>query len=258
MKKIGYKIGCFALVLSLIVLNQLSIISYADVYPLSESALNIHWTDYEFMYDFGEFGLAAAMKNDKLYYVNERGKVVLSTPYKGGFEFRDGLALVFKGDGYIGYINREGVEVVPCFYGMSYGFNNGTAYVQVIGEEVGDSFEGAIDKTGKRLTSEGSSAIHASYEQHDVENGPISFRENSKTGYKDQYGNVVIPAIYDWASSFSEGLAPVMQNGKWGYINTNGKVVVPFIYDDAFGFTEGLACVMQNNKAGYVDFKRVD
>jgi hypothetical protein len=31
---------------------------------------------------------------------------------------------------------------------------------------------------------------------------------------------MVIPAVYDWANPFSEGLAPVHLNSKWGYIDT--------------------------------------
>ncbi len=40
-------------------------------------------------------------------------------------------------------------------------------------------------------------------------------------------GKFVIPAKFDGAWHFSEGLANVEYNGKWGFINKVGKIVIP-------------------------------
>ena len=61
-------------------------------------------------------------------------------------------------------------------------------------------------------------------------------------------GDVVIPLKYDWAGSFSEGLAVVGIEGKWGFIDKSGNEVVPLKYGYADEFSEGLACVSLTNK----------
>ena len=48
---------------------------------------------------------------------------------------------------------------------------------------------------------------------------------NGKCGFIDKNDNMVIPAKYDGADSFSEGLAYVKLNGREFYIDKNGKEV---------------------------------
>ena len=48
---------------------------------------------------------------------------------------------------------------------------------------------------------------------------------NGKWGYIDKSGTLVIPARYDDAWDFSEGLAHVNLNGRWFYIDKNGNEV---------------------------------
>lgn len=74
-----------------------------------------------------------------------------------------------------------------------------------------------------------------------------------KYGYKDANDNIVIPAKYEFAQAFSEGLAAVMSNNKWGYIDAKGVEVIPFKYDNARAFSDGLAVVCQAGKCGYID-----
>src|ERR1700761_2885479 len=42
-------------------------------------------------------------------------------------------------------------------------------------------------------------------------------------------------------------------NGKWGFINTSGRLVIPADFDFAWGFSEGLASAWKDGKAGYID-----
>ena len=76
---------------------------------------------------------------------------------------------------------------------------------------------------------------------------------NGKLGYIDKSGKEVIPLMYDSIDCFSEELAAVELNGKWGYIDKSGKEVIQLKYDDAFNFSEGLAAVELNGKYGYID-----
>ena len=61
-------------------------------------------------------------------------------------------------------------------------------------------------------------------------------RLNGKYGFIDKTDKVVIPIKYDYAWSFSKGLAKVELNGKYGFIDKSGKVVIPIKYDYAWDF----------------------
>ena len=82
---------------------------------------------------------------------------------------------------------------------------------------------------------------------------PFLDQTTDKVGYKDENGNIVIPAKYDNADEFSEGLARVQINGKYGFIDQTDKLVIPAKYDDATSFSEGLAAVKINGKWGFID-----
>ena len=68
--------------------------------------------------------------------------------------------------------------------------------------------------------------------------------------------------IYEDAKDFSDGLAPVKMNGKWGYIDETGKTVIDFKYDYAGSFSEGVALVAkrETQKLSYLnrDTDRLD
>ena len=75
---------------------------------------------------------------------------------------------------------------------------------------------------------------------------------SGKYGFIDQQGNTVIPCKYDWAGSFSKGLAAVKLNDKYGFIDKHGHTVIPCKYSWAGSFSEGLAQVKLNGKWGYI------
>lgn len=57
----------------------------------------------------------------------------------------------------------------------------------------------------------------------------IPYRKGNVWGFCDQNKKMVIPAVYEGASRFSEGLAWITLNGKYGFINTRGKMVIPAV-----------------------------
>lgn len=79
------------------------------------------------------------------------------------------------------------------------------------------------------------------------------FKEGRLYGYKDECGRIVIPARYEDATSFSEGLATVEINGKWGYIDEKGEIAIPPRYYIAARFSEGLAAVSLDGMFGFID-----
>jgi DNA-binding transcriptional regulator/RsmH inhibitor MraZ len=67
--------------------------------------------------------------------------------------------------------------------------------------------------------------------------------KESKFGFIDRAGRVVIPLQFDDARDFHEGLALVKRGEKKLFIDTSGRVVIEAKYDIVHDFSEGLAAV---------------
>lgn len=77
---------------------------------------------------------------------------------------------------------------------------------------------------------------------------------NGLCGFVNTKGEVAIPAQFETASSFSEGLALVSRNGLYGFINTQGELVIDYQWTYAGSFSEGRARVKdKDNVYGYID-----
>jgi hypothetical protein len=76
---------------------------------------------------------------------------------------------------------------------------------------------------------------------------------NSKYGFINDKGEIIIGFDFFHARNFSEGLAAVGINGKFGFIDTKGNVVIPPKFDNVRDFHHGLAVVKFENKYGYID-----
>lgn len=88
----------------------------------------------------------------------------------------------------------------------------------------------------------------------------VCFSNGERRGYFDRYsGELVIPALYEKAWIFSEGLACVMLDGKLGFIDHDGNMLIennfewsPYI--GSYCFHNGL-CLMNddNGRMGLID-----
>jgi len=97
-----------------------------------------------------------------------------------------------------------------------------------------------------------------------IDNGPDYYSEglarfvkDGRIGFLDEAGRIVIPAQFDFVSTFSEGLAAFcigcqkvpegghlpVRGGKWGYINVRGEMAVKPQYEEASPFEDGRARV---------------
>jgi hypothetical protein len=75
-----------------------------------------------------------------------------------------------------------------------------------------------------------------------------------KYGVIDQTGKLVIPIAYDkLGRRFTSGRLWAYSNGKWGLLDNTGKLVVPFKYEDVESFEEDLGKVKLNGKWGFID-----
>ena len=91
----------------------------------------------------------------------------------------------------------------------------------------------------------------------ELQEGRASSCENGKWGYVDRRMRVVIPYIYDEASSFRNGRACVgvgeWGSRKYGCIDREGNVIIPLVYDKHVFFEEGFADVTKDGKCGTID-----
>jgi hypothetical protein len=56
--------------------------------------------------------------------------------------------------------------------------------------------------------------------------------ENGRWGYKDKDGNIVIEAVYDFATDLDEyGFSAILLDGKWGVVNSEGKIIKEPIFE---------------------------
>ena len=92
--------------------------------------------------------------------------------------------------------------------------------------------------------------------------GLLCVYKDTKYGYIDKTGTLVIPCIYQGAMPFSEGLAVVHQynpdrninnSDEWGFIDTAGNVVIPIIYDWVGSFRNGRAVFRDKGQHGLMD-----
>lgn len=125
-------------------------------------------------------------------------------------------------NGTYGYINNTGkVKVGPQFVWESE-FRDGYRDVYVCGRIV------SIDEKGNLLPRVQRAKLEAR-------------RVGDKFGFVDAAGELKVPAKYDEARWFSEGLAAVRVGNKWGYIDEAGHTAIAFLYADAMDFKHGRA-----------------
>lgn len=207
-------------------------------------------------------GIAAANLNGKWGYINMNDSVIVPFTYDyaqsfdkdlaiaGFYEFQENSGMpIYK----FGLINRKGKNVLPFEYAIAY-YKNENIYVFSDAE----SKVGVTDSSGKVFIKPefSISTIWDSWKDYGMVK--VIDKKESKYGYYNQNGKLVIPIKYTDAGNFSEGMVAMRDELKWGYFDTKGKEIIPVKYDEAYGFSEGLALVRLNAKYGYIDKKGRD
>lgn len=145
---------------------------------------------YDYAEDFSE-GLGLVCKKYQYMFLDSNGKVKLELPqYKKVRSFHEGRAFVSSGQHECGYIDENGIEIIPCIFDNASDFNENLAVVTIRKK----GFLGQI---------------------------------NSMNCYIDRYGNIQkkfmdIDASIDIFSLFYGGFAPV--NFGKSYIDKFGKL----------------------------------
>ncbi len=252
-------------------------------------------------------GLAQVIQQRKVAFIDTAGKIVLRPDFEIVRDFSEGFAAVNNGEkrnpivgiilepGRWGYIDKTGKLALPMRFTHAEAFSEGLAAVEL------DKHTGFIDRTGKMVLevpldvtldfSEGivgvlrsgrisywdrtgtklnTPPLDADSSYHSFSEGLATIATNGKSGYIDKTGKLVIPAEYEDAEDFSEGLAAAQVTGemRWcpqengsrygssksfGYIDKTGKMIIAPKFDYASPFREGLASVSICSKRGFID-----
>lgn len=139
-------------------------------------------------------------------YVNSDGVEVIKCQYKSGTPFKDGMAIVGKGDKY-GMIGEDGKVVLPIAYNSISAWNNEGMQILQKGKKYG-----LVDAMGNIVL-------------------PLKY---SSIGKLNCYGKAWI-SMGGTMLKDSDGKLHVM-NAKWGIIDKNGSVVIDVIYKGLFEF----------------------
>ena len=203
-------------------------------------SLDMVKNEYDMLVDTAESESTLAMLGGKTH-IESIAKKLFQYDNCGDVLVGEGLACVYR-QGKGGYIDMNGVEVIPCVFESAYPFYNGLAQVKKEGKY------GWINKKGNIV-------IPIVYDYCQSFWDGLAFAKiGDKLGCIDTKGKEVIPFVYDDVfNGFCNGLASVAINEKWGFIDKNGKVVIPFIYDYATDFHDGFAIVKKGNKYGCID-----
>ncbi|MCL1866927.1 MAG: WG repeat-containing protein [Oscillospiraceae bacterium] len=235
-------------------------------------------------------------------YIDRSGKVVIPFEYNYAYDFSDGLAVVnpsHLSSNSFGVIDKNGNVVIPFIYYRIWD-NDGVFIVQrdenqyAVIDRTGEfvipfgkysriywyvneismarSAETDkicyIDKSGNEIIPRDSELTGFGDFREGLAMVEIGdWKEDSKSGFIDESGQVAIPLKYNEAADFSEGLAAVMvgsaymthedfiESGyKWGFIDKTGAEVIPPLYDwvesgmdsRRGGFSNGVAVVWRN------------
>ncbi|MEH6993085.1 WG repeat-containing protein [Neobacillus drentensis] len=182
-------------------------------------------------------------------YINENGVMVIPPQYEFAFDFQDnGLAIVQIND-HFGVIDQVGRYVVKPVYDSINPFSEGRAIVL----EHHDFY--VIDETGKILTPNAFEFI-GDYHEGRALFHQLDDQEDSKYGYLDLQGREVIPPQYQAANNFTEGKALVkIKDSVYAMIGLNGERLATFNYPYVGMRGEGLLAFQEetNGKYGYID-----
>lgn len=167
-------------------------------------------------------GVANVCIAGKWGYIDTDGKFVREPKYDKATEFRDGTAVVTKGETeYL--IQRENFWIIMEN-------NNPDINIRIYNSYYYDGLV-YIDRILER-------------DEHGMVSDYIQEHLNIR-------GETEIE--YDFAGEFSEGLAPVYDDGYWGYVNTENEWVVLPQYEAVGKFSEGVAVVASQGYQYLID-----
>jgi hypothetical protein len=196
---------------------------------------------------------------NKYGYIDRTGKLAVPFLYDEALRFSEGLSAV-RNEREWGFIERSGDIALPFEYSEARSFSEGLAYVRYRdirkGERRGyiDKNGRMLFSPVWKMRYETLQDFHEGYaiveRRGEVKDGFYT----DLCGFINKTWNEIIPLNFEEVCCFSDGFAAVKKDSRWGFIDRTGNVIVPFAYDDcAACFSEGLAAVLNDDGWGFVD-----
>jgi hypothetical protein len=188
-----------------------------------------------FSEDLAVVGTGRKCGETKRGYIDRSGHIAIEMKFDDAFQFSGGFALIRKGHKF-GVVNKLGDFVIQPQFNAFANLSEGVAKLSGISRP-------PYDATKSKFVVESAGNILV-FEEAPYENSNPSFK-----GYIDGTGSIAVRPAADHLvdlGSFHEGLAS-FTGGQFfvrtGYIDKAGKVVIPAQYESASDFHEGLAAV---------------
>lgn len=187
-------------------------------------------------------------KSNAWGFINSRGEWLVPPRYQAASHFIDDLALVKSQQG-IGFIDRQGREVIPCQFFDSLGFWEGYAAVAIASERTGVKW-GLIDRRGIW-------AIQPAYDfLGPLFQGRSRCNVQGRWGYVDGKGEAVLSPVFDWAGDYIDGIARVQEVShilRTYYIDLKASPIGPLSFENGEDFCNGVAGIYEGGKWGLLN-----
>lgn len=224
------------------------------------------------------FDNLAVMRRERCYgYLNPSGQWAIKPTYAQAEPFQEGIGIVREGRMLV-LLDRHGRLIAKVAGRLADSYSCGLAsilrgrdvfYIDRAGEialgpyVAGESFSedlALVEDRGRgcfiNTQGEVQFDVACDYTSLYCQDGRICFREGGKYGYLDRRGEVVVPARYDAASDFEDGVAIVKFGDRTGFIDVHGRELSMgrFAWLEMMCFGEGLAGFSYDGvRFGYMD-----
>lgn len=145
---------------------------------------------------------------------------------------KDMLTRVRDNEGRWFYLNADGVQAFEGRYDHATDFDEGRAVAGLYG------LSGLIDRQGNVLVPFIYDVV-----EWDSRSGLAAVCHDGLWGLFNREGEQLTEIKYSWLSEFEEGLLLARTDQKYGYLDRQGREAIPFIYDQASSFHHGSAPV---------------
>lgn len=269
--------------------NECAIVSSNNLFALVDTlGDSIIEPSYSSMAFINEFRISAN-SDEGIVVLDDKGKVISKTyTYIG--TFHNNLAVVANKDFNYGYINTEGIEVIPLIYQEANDFVKQKAIVKENGNyklinEFGNTlmiydyyfvgyyneglmafiksqneFYGYINESGEVVIKPQFTDVAAFKNKYAI----INIEKNSKNNYGliNELGEVIIPLKYNniidlGENRFALGKAIQEKNPYLGSVyaisDESGHVLTDFIYDEIYGYKNHKASATKSSKTFFID-----
>lgn len=198
--------------------------------------------------------LAAYCVDSLWYFIDDEGNLLFPprsdvASVEGSSEGYIRVKFLKGKDTVLGFMNSRGDKLEMPGFNFVDNFHEGKAIVGISSDSSrSGAFYGFIDEIGSLV-------IPIKFEDVTSFSEGMAYIMNRRVrGFIDKFGKVTIPLDSLTGYNFSDGMAAV-SNSKYigGYINKEGKLKIKMQYEVYMPFSEGLAVVSGKNLLQYID-----